>query len=219
MKQSRLLRSITTALIAGVIGLPAWGQTKDAPKKEEKAGGQPSESEMMAMMTELAKPGENHKLLGQLVGSWTYTVKMWMNPDPKSPPMESTGKAVFRDTMGGRYVVGEHTGKMQMPGPDGKMTDTEFKGMGIDAYDNAKKKFVASWIDNMGTGILLMEGTYDPATRTFTYRGEEEMMPGMKTKFRVVVKVEDKDHRQFEWFEDRGGTEFKMMEIKYERKT
>jgi hypothetical protein len=42
---------------------------------------------------------------------------------------------------------------MQMPGPDGKMTDMEFKGMGIEGCDNVKN-FVSSWIDNMGTGIM-----------------------------------------------------------------
>ena len=42
---------------------------------------------------------------------------------------------------------------MQMPGEDGKMKDMQFKGMGVEGYDNVKKKFVASWIDNMGTGI------------------------------------------------------------------
>ena len=86
------------------------------------------------------------------------------------------------------------TGKMQMPGEDGKMKDMQFKGMGIEGYDNAKKKFVSSWIDNMGTGIQFSEGTYDPATKTFTYTSEIEMMPGMKTPVREVIKVPDNNH-------------------------
>ena len=76
---------------------------------------------------------------------------------------------------------------MKMPGADGKMKDMQFKGMGIEGYDNVKKKFVGSWIDNMGTGIMMSEGTYDPATKTFTYTTDEEMMPGMKTKIRELV--------------------------------
>src|SRR2546425_365334 len=81
-----------------------------------KDGKAPRESDMMAMMMELMKPGDNHKLLAQAVGSWTYSVKAWMNPDPKASPMEYSGSAVFREAMGGRYVVSDHTGKMQMPG-------------------------------------------------------------------------------------------------------
>src|SRR5438270_137334 len=120
--------------------------------------------------------------------------------------------------MGSRYFLSDHTSKMQMPGKDGKMQDMDFKGMSLEGYDNVKKKFVASWVDNMGTGIMMMEGTYDPAARTFTYKAEEEMMPGMKTKVKEVLKITDKNHRTFEWYEERGGTDVKTMEISYTRK-
>src|SRR5216684_3555963 len=74
------------------------------------------------------------------------------------------------------------TAKMQMPGPDGKMKDMTFKGMGIEDYDNVKKKFVGTWVDNMGTGIMMSEGRYDVATKTSTYTGEIEAIPSMKQK-------------------------------------
>jgi hypothetical protein len=122
--------------------------------------------------------------------------------------------------MGGRYVITEHTGKMQMPGADGKMMDMEFKGMATEGYDNVKKKFVASWIDNMGTGIMNMEGTYDAGTKTLTYTAEYEPMPGMKVKMRETIKATDKNHRTFEFYEDRGdGKEVKTMEMSYTRKS
>ena len=126
---------------------------------------------------------------------------------------------VGRSVFDGRYLITEHTGKMQMPGADGKMADMEFKGMATEGYDNAKKKFVSSWIDNMGTGVMHMEGTYDSGTKTLTYSGEYEMMPGMKTKVRETIKFTDKNHRTFEFYEDRGGKEVKTMEINYTRKS
>jgi len=88
----------------------------------------------------------------------------------------------------------------------------------MEGYDNVKKKFVGTWMDNMGTGIMMSEGDYDPATKSFTYTSEMEPMPGMKTKVREVLKVTDKDHMTFEWYEDRGGQEAKTMEINYTRK-
>jgi hypothetical protein len=184
-------------------------------------GGQPTAEDMQKMMTqmmELSKPGENHKLLTDLAGAWTYTIKMWMNPDPNAKPEEYKGTAVRKSMMDGRYSVIDVTGKMEMPGPDGKKKEMTFKGMGIDAYDNVKKKFVSSWIDNMGTGIMMSEGTYDPATKTFTYNAEGEFIPGMKQKIREVIKIVDKNHHSFEWYEDRGGQEAKTMEIHYTRK-
>ena len=182
------------------------------------ATAQPNPAEMMKQMMELAKLSENHKLLASMAGTWSYTVKFWMNPDPNAKPQESKGTAVRKTIMGGRYLTGEYTGKTQMPGPDGKMKDMEFKGMSTDGYDNVKKKFVGTWVDNMGTGIMNSEGDYDPATKTFNYTGEYEPMPGMKTKVRMVVKMIDQDHQTFENYEDHGGQERKTMEISYTRK-
>jgi hypothetical protein len=213
MKLKTSLKYLATLLASATLSLPSPAQDKEAPKKDDK---KPAESEMMAMMMELAKPGENHKLLAGGVGTWDYKVKYWLNPD--NPPAESSGTSVARVVMGGRYVITDHTGKMQMPGPDGAMVDTEFVGMSVEAYDNVKKKFVSSWIDNMGTGIMNSEGTYDAASKTFTYLAEYEPMPGMKTRIREVLKATDKNHRTLEYFEDRGGKEVKTMEIAYTRK-
>jgi hypothetical protein len=194
----------------------------DAPTNPAASpSGQPSAEDMQKMMTqmmELAKPGENHKLLADLAGTWTYNVKMWMNPDPNAKPEESKGTAVRKSMMDGRFFVMDVTGKMEMPGPDGKKKEMTFKGMGIEGYDNVKQKFVSSWVDNVGTGIMFSEGTYDPATKTFTYTGDYEAIPGMNQKIREVIKIADKDHHTFEWYEDRGGQEAKTMEISYTRK-
>jgi Protein of unknown function (DUF1579) len=111
------------------------------------------------------------------------------------------------------------SGNMKMPDETGNMKDVEFKGMGLEGYDNVKKKFVASWIDNMGTGIEFSEGKYDPATKTFTYSMEMEPMPGMKTKVREVIKIVDDSHMMLEWYETQRGKEKKTMEINYTKKS
>jgi len=183
--------------------------------------GQPGGADMekmMQQMMELSKLNENHKLLADLAGTWSYTVKMWMNGDPTSKAEESKGTAVRKAIMDGRYFTLDVSGKMEMPGPDGKKKQMTFKGHAIEGYDNVKKKFVGAWIDNMGTGIMFSDGTYDPATKSFTYAGEYEPMPGMKQQIRETIKITDKDHHVMEWFENRGGQEVKTMEIAYTRK-
>jgi len=127
--------------------------------------GQLNPHEMLKQMLELPKLNENHKLLSDLNGNWNYTIKLWISPDPNAKPEESKGSATRKSIMGGRYVMMDVTGKMQMPDENGKMKDMQFKGMAIEGYDNVKKKFVSSWIDNMGTGIANSEATYDPATK------------------------------------------------------
>src|SRR6059058_2021865 len=180
--------------------------------------GQPNAADMMKQMMELSKIGENHKLLSSLDGNWDYTIKFWMNPDPNAKPQESKGTATRKSVMGGRYVMMDVSGKMQMPGEDGKMKDMQFKGMGIEGYDNVKQKFVGSWIDNMGTGIQFSDGTYDPAAKTFTFTSEMEPVPGMKTAVREVIKIDDNNHMSLEWYENQGGQEKKTMEINYTKK-
>jgi hypothetical protein len=227
------MRTLTTLFAvffaAALLTVPSFAQqtspspaTASSPSgNQPAASGQPSAADMqkmMAQMMELAKLNENHKLLADLAGTWSYTVKMWMNPDPNAKPDESKGTAVRKSMMDGRYFVVDVTGKMEMPGADGKKKEMTFKGMGIDGYDNVKKKFVGTWMDNMGTGVMMSEGDYDPATKTFTYASEYEAIPGMKTKIREVVKVVDKNHHTFEWYENRGGQEVKTMEINYTRK-
>jgi Protein of unknown function (DUF1579) len=218
---------LTTVIAAASIAVPSFAQSPAASPAAAAAApaagapGQMSKADMdkmMVQMMELSKLNENHKLLADLAGSWTYNIKMWMNPDPNAKPQESKGTSVTKPAMEGRYFVTEVTSKMEMPGPDGKMKEMTFKGMGTDGYDNVKKKFVGSWVDNMGTGIMMSEGTYDPATKSFTYTSEVEAMPGMKQKVREVLKMTDKDHHLFEYYEDRGGQEVKTMEIAYTRK-
>jgi hypothetical protein len=218
--------SLITILFATLLATPSFAQspatspaTASAPSAAQPvtATGQPNPQEMMKQMIEMSKLNENHKLLSSLDGTWNYSIKMWMNPDPNAKPQESKGTATRKTVMGGRYVMMDVIGKMQMPGEDGKMKDVQFKGMGLEGYDNMKKKFIGSWIDNMGTGIQFSEGTYDPATKTLTYTSEMEPVPGMKSQVREVIKIADNNHMTLEWYENQGGGEKKTMEIAYTR--
>ncbi|MGE5209529.1 MAG: DUF1579 domain-containing protein [Alphaproteobacteria bacterium] len=224
----KVFTSLATILLVTLIAIPSFAQSpatspaaatssQPAAAAMSAPASQPNPREMMNQMAEMAKLNENHKMLAELNGNWNFTVKMWMNPDPNAKPQESKGTATRKSIMGGRYVVMDVSGKMQIPGEDGKMKDTQFKGMGIDGYDNVKKKFVSSWIDNMSTGIQAAEGTYDSATKTYTYMSDMEQMPGMRTPVRQALKVPDNNHMTLEWYETHGGQEKKTMEIDYTR--
>ena len=96
-------------------------------------------------------PGDMHKILAQTAGEWNSSISVWMSPD--APPMTTDGTSKFEMILGGRYMKETHTGNfMGMP----------YEGMGLTAYDNDKKTFYATYIDNMGTGVMNGEGTYNP---------------------------------------------------------
>src|SRR5436190_23457498 len=167
----KILMPLITILFAALIATPSFAQTLGespaaATSSASAPSGQPNMQEMMKQMMDMSKLNENHKLLIDLDGNWNYTIKFWMNPDPNAPPQQSKGTATRKSVMGGRYVMMDVSGKMQMPGEDGKMKDMQFKGMGVEGYDNVKKKFVASWMDTMGTGIRAYDGHHERLTIT-----------------------------------------------------
>jgi hypothetical protein len=174
--------------------------------------------EMAAAMEKMGALNENHKLLEAMTGTWEYRNKMWM--DPSKPSQESTGTCVTKAIWGGRYYHSDFSGKFEMPGSDGKMVTRDFEGKSLMGYDNMKQKFFVAWVDNMGTGILVSEGTYDAGSKTFTYGAEMAcpMTPSGTMKIREVVKLVDADKYTFEWYETREGKEAKTMEISYTRR-
>src|SRR6476469_8768981 len=131
-------QSPSVAPTAPSLNSPASGTTTttttaSSPAKTTTSSTAPTAEEMKQMM-EMAKLNENHKLLASTAGTWSYTVKMWMDPNGK--PTESTGTATRKAIMDGRYVSGEYTGKFKMPGADGKIQEMNFHGMSMDGYDN-----------------------------------------------------------------------------------
>jgi len=166
-----------------------------------------NQDEMMKMWQEYMTPGDEHKMLADVVGEWEGDITMWM--DPTQPPEKYKGTAKYQLILGGRYVEGFYGGEMMgMP----------FEGRDISGYDKAKKVFFSFWIDNMGTGKMYLEGTYDKDSKTLNLAGEETDMMGNKMKVREVIKTIDKDHSIFEMYMDMGQGEMKSMEIKYTRK-
>ena len=168
--------------------------------------GEEMDPAMMKAWQESMTPGPMHEMLASRVGTWKAEVTMWM--DPSQPPTTSEATTVCESMLGGRYFKSTHSGMMMgMP----------FEGFEISGYDNVKKKFFNVWIDNMGTGIMVSEGTYDEATKTLTYTGQMTEPMGTEMNVREVVNHTDNDHSTFEMYVDMGGKEVKNMEIKYTR--
>ncbi len=85
-------------------------------------------------------------------------------------------------------------------------------------YDPVKRKYVGTWIDSMSTILSVLEGEYDPKTRTMTYVGDG-YDPGLKAKFtqKMVTTTKDDGTRVFTLFMKFAGqpAEAKFMEVTY----
>ena len=198
----------SVALLAVVLLVPAqvMGQEeKGAPPSSEAAM-----ADMMAKWQALNAKGPEHEKFEQMVGTWETETKSWMFPGTE--PMVSTGTAEFRLLFNGRYI--EQKFKC-------KMGEAAYEALGLEGYDRIKKKYVSIWMDNMSTGIFMMEGTVDESGKVYTYHGKmDDPMTGQKDKaIKSVAREIDANNVVFAMYDTLpDGTQFKNMEITYTRK-
>lgn len=166
------------------------------------------QKDMMARMQDYATPGESHKALNALIGSWDHTVEFWM--DPASPPEKSTGKSEIKWTMGNRFV--EHTAV-------GKSMGQPFQGKGIIGYDKANKQYRTIWYDNMGTGMISGTGSYDSSKKVLTETGTASCPIYGTVNYRGVTTLVDPKHFRYEMFVTAPEQqEVKVMNIEYTKR-
>ena len=172
-------------------------------------GQQQNQDEMMKAWAAYMTPGEMHALLAKTEGEWDTDMSMWM--DPSGQPMKASGVSTNKMIMGGRYQQSSYKGNIM---------GQPMEGQGTTGYDNSRKVFESTWIDNMGTGIMKAEGTYDPATKTLVLKGkQQDFSTGKEMPFREVMKfIDDNTHIMEMYITPAGGQEFKSMEIKFTRK-
>ncbi|RYD72488.1 MAG: DUF1579 domain-containing protein [Sphingobacteriales bacterium] len=166
---------------------------------------------MMKNWMAYSTPGDMHKMMAGWDGTWDCDISTWHAPETE--PQLTKGKAVNKMKLGGRYQESFHTGDMMgMP----------FEGISVMGYDNAKKKFISTWVDNVGTGVMMLEGTWDAASKTLTSAGkcvDPSAGTDKEMSVRQILKVVDDKNHVFEMYgPGHDGKEYKMMEIKMVKK-
>jgi hypothetical protein len=168
----------------------------------------PMDSAAMAKAWQnFATPGEMHKWLARHAGTWEADISSWANgPEPT----KSKATEVVKMTMNGLY---------QQTSMSGTMMGMPFQGQSTVAYDNAKKQFVLAWIDNMGSGIIMMTGQYDAATKTMHFKGTQtDPTTGKDANIRQEQKFIDDDNYVLTMYGDGpDGKEMKFMEGTFKR--
>jgi hypothetical protein len=193
------------AVVLAALFVSATALAADAPPQMS-----PQQQAMMEKMAKAATPGTQHAMLTGMAGEWTCAVKYQM--DPSQPWQESQSTATVTVLMDGRYIQEVDSGQFNgMP----------FSGMGIYGFDNVSGKYVSSWIDNMGTGVMTSVGTADAGGKVINWIGTmNDPVTGKPAKSRMVMSMIDNDHHTFEMYgvPPGGKKEMKMMTIDYVRK-
>jgi len=148
------------------------------------------------------KPGPEHDVLKEkFVGTWDVTASFG--------GMQSKGTATYQMTLGGFWLA-EHF--------SGEFGGQKFEGRGTLGYDPGKKKYTATWTDSMSPSLMVMEGTFDKAGKTFTETGEGTGPEGKKMTMKNVYQFIDKDNFMFTMYDVTGGKDQEMMKLTYKRK-
>ncbi|WP_114941758.1 DUF1579 family protein [Mucilaginibacter endophyticus] len=201
MKISTLLKSIYICVYSlALMGLSAGAIAQAAAQPDG-----------MDKLLDYSRPGMAHFQLAKLAGSWAFQ-------DAKLSFVK--GVLVRKPIYNGRFYQVEMTGgKLPVPVADGKMKDEFYQSMQIEGFDNARGKYFTTAINNhIGSDIQMQTGSFDPATHTFTYEWDDELIPGQTGKNRRVLTINDPNHYTEVFYELRDGNFVRTRELDYTRK-
>lgn len=208
MKNSRWILTLVLMLTI----TPTFAQESADPGMDP-AGQGPGEAgltaEMQAWMA-AGIPNEHHENLSRMAGDWDMHLKMWM--EPGTPPMEFTGETHNTMIMGGRFLQSQISTELG---------GEQLKSMGLEGYDNVKKKHISLFIDNSGTAMQVSEGECSEDGKVITSWPESlDPASGKITKMKTKLTIISDDRYLFEASEQGpDGEHIQKAEINHIRKS
>lgn len=154
-------------------------------------------------------PSKTHEIMAKDNGIWEEEIIMWSSR--KSEPVKATFRVENKMILGGRYQEATHKGDMMgMP----------FEGKSTLAYDNTAQEYISTWVDNMGTGIMVMKGQFNSDTKSINFEGKTiDPLTRKEKKVKEIFTYIDENTQKMEMFDtDYDGKEFKSMEAILKRK-
>jgi hypothetical protein len=150
-----------------------------------------------------------HALLAARVGDWEAVSTLRLAPDAE--PIKDSGHESNYLACNGLFLISDYKGTFG---------GQSFQGHGIVGFDPAKKKYIGTWIDSMSPGFTSYEGTYDKATKTYTYAARSPLPDGTEWSYTTKLTLRDDDHRDFVMFgKGPAGENYEAFRIEYTRKT
>lgn len=212
MQLKKLIAPVLFAAAAVVgAGSLTWAEDKpaDAAQMQLPPGWTPED--MQACMI-AGMPGEQHKAMAREIGTWAGKNQMWMYEGAE--PMKSDSVTTVSWLMEGRFLKVDSKGEMPGMGP--------FHGFAINGYDNVSGKFVSTWVDNMGTGLMNGIGELSPDGKTMTWNYTFNCP--ITKKAAVMREVEtwtsDTTKTLEAWMTDpKSGKQYKMLQIDFTKQS
>lgn len=165
--------------------------------------------EEMKKWTAYMTPSEIHLELAKNTGLWDTENTMWMTPG--GDPTVTKGTMENTMVLGGRYQQSKYTSDFN---------GQPMEGIGTLAYDNETKEYTSTWIDNFGTGMMILKGKKDEKTGVLHLSGEvtDIMTDASTTKVRETFTIIDENTQKMEMFFEHEGKEFLSMRLIFRRR-
>ena len=168
-----------------------------------------AENKTPPKMPDMPPPAREHAWLEQFAGEWDTEAEITCQPD--QPSMICKGTETAR-LLGGFWLIAQ--GRGELPG-------MIFESVLTIGYDEARGKYVGSWVDSMTAHLWKYEGTVNAAGTILTLdtEGPCPQTPGEFSKFKEVTEFKSRDHRIFtSSIQGKDGTWSTMITVHYRRR-
>jgi hypothetical protein len=185
------IRTYSALMIVALcaVTLRAAGQAQEKPKTDD-----------------LNAPGEEHRKLDSLAGSWDVTVKFPVGP---GRTMEGKSACEAKWVMDGRFLRQEYSSTFA-----GKpLTVVRYLG-----FDRHRGRFIEIQFESTHTDVMRNEGTISNDGKTITCEGTHiDAAASKEAKVRSVTTIADKDAFTVEMFYT-VGEQTKIITLTHKRK-
>ena len=156
---------------------------------------------------EMEKPGEHHRHLKQMAGTWDVKSKFHTIP---GQVVEMNGMEVAIMQPGGFWLISDFTGKiMNMP----------FHGHAVMGYEAHKKRHIGTWVDSFGSVLVTTMGTCSRNGKVTTMIGKGyDPMQKREITYKQVYRIKDANNRTYHMYDVQGENEKLIMEAVYRRR-
>jgi hypothetical protein len=150
---------------------------------------------------EMEKPGEHHRHLKQMAGTWDFKSKFHTIP---GQVVEMKGVEVAKMQPGGFWLISDFTGKiMNIP----------FHGHAVMGYEAHKKKYIGTWADSFGSVLVTTTGTCSKDGKVTTMIGKGyDQMQKREITYKQVYRIKDANNRTYHMYDIQGKNEKLIME-------
>ena len=150
---------------------------------------------------ELEKPNEHHRHLKQMVGTWDVKSKFHMVP---GQIIEMNGVEVAKMQPGGFWLISDFSGKFM---------GEPFHGHGVLGYEAHKKEYVGTWVDSIGSVLVISKGTCSKDGKVTTMIGKSfNPMEKREVTYKQVTEIKDANTKTFHMYDVQGKNEKLIME-------